>query len=125
MYNSRKIQSFESAIEYLTERFQENVFKFNLQAEYSLNRYTTKDKLMEVINQNVKALELTKLFQSNHICGECWASSIMPISKFLEIREVFEVFPEYIKKTLAFPNYQFEIDCCTTGCATKIRSLLK
>lgn len=99
----------ENIISKLLIQFETNVKSF---------KYSRYDKV--IYDENLKALTLTRMLKSGEICDECWASLVIQIGKFQEIRQVFQFLPDNIKETLAFPRDKFEVEGCLEGCYFKI-----
>lgn len=57
-------------------------------------------KLYAIIDQFRELIRSTDTFDSGIIRGKCWASAVIRNGKFLEIEEVYEYLPEYIRKKL-------------------------
>lgn len=107
---------FNTIISNLVNEFEINIRKYKCEKEYALGRYRPEKELCELIDQNVKGMVFTRMCISRTICEKCWATSIIKVAKFEEIRKVFQHLPDHIKETLAFPQEKFEMVGCPQGC---------
>lgn len=114
------VTDLESALNYLCAEFQKNIFEYQHEANYGMNRYFTEEQCNEIAEKNEKAYKLTKMFKNRNICDMCWASAIIKLDKFIELYEVFDYLPNKIKKRMMFPE---EI-VCDQGCAPRIFEIL-
>lgn len=119
---SQTVQVFdlESALNYLCDEFQKNCFEYEHEAVYGFDRFLSEDQCNEMAKKNEKALKLTRMFKNGKICDMCWASSIIKLNKFIELKQVFDYLSNEIKKSMMFPE---EI-MCDQGCVSKIQNIL-
>lgn len=82
------------------------------------------DRMVRQYHKECKrAVFLTLLLKEEKICDKCWASSIIEVAKFKELRDVYDLLPDHIKKKFAFPRYPFEMEMCVQGCLAKISAI--